>query len=92
MNCTARIRSAGSAVLLPAENAYDRELVFEEAEFAARHHGTAGLKIGHTEMRVACSHAKRGVPCAYCGVPVKVVSYLVGRQRLCAQCAKNAVS
>lgn len=79
-------------MLLPAENAYDRELVFEEAEFAARRYGAAGLKIGSTEMHVACAHELRGAPCACCGAPVKAVSYLVGLRRLCTRCAKDAVS
>lgn len=92
MHDTACIRWAGNAVLLPAENAYDRELVFEEAEFTARHYGKAGLKIGHTEMRVACSLELRGVPCARCGAPIKIVSYLVGRRRICILCAKNAIA
>jgi hypothetical protein len=91
MYWTARIRCAGNAMLLPAENAYDRELVFEEAEFAARHHGKAGLKIGHTEIHVACSQATRGFPCARCGAAIRIVSYLVGRRRLCSDCAKHAV-
>lgn len=76
-------------MLLPAEDAYDRQLVFEEAEFAARHYGSAGLKIGHTQMRVACSRAFLGVPCARCGTPIRVVSYLVGGRRLCTDCAKH---
>lgn len=91
MHQIARIRSAGSAVLLPAENAYDCELVFEEAEFAARRHGAAGLKIGRTEMRVACSQAQCGAPCARCGTPIRIVSYLVAGRRICTGCAKHAI-
>jgi len=79
-------------MLLPAEDAYDRELVFEEAEYAARHHGAAGLRVGQIELRVAYSTAKLGAPCASCGAPVRVVSYVVGGRRICTQCAKNAVS
>jgi len=92
MHQIARIRSAGNAVLLPAENAYDRELIFEEVEFAARRHGAAGLKVGGTEMRVTCSQKQRGVPCTRCGTPVRIVSYLLGRRRLCANCAKDTIS
>ena len=91
MYLTACIRSAGNALLLPAENAYDRELVFEEAEVAARHYGAAGLKIGDTEMRVTSSPRSRSVLCARCGALVRIVSYFVGRRRLCAACAKHAI-
>jgi hypothetical protein len=76
---------------LPAENAYDREVVFEEAEFAARRHGAAGLKIGRTAMRVSCSQPQNHIPCARCGASIRLISYFMGRQRLCALCAKHAV-
>lgn len=76
---------------LPAENAYDRELVFEEAEFAARRHGAAGLKIGRTEMRVSCSQTQDDISCARCGTSIRLISYFMGRQGFCTLCAKHAV-
>jgi hypothetical protein len=87
----AQIRSEHGALLLPAGDPYDRELVFQEAEFRARRHGTVGLRIGSAEMRVACSELHSRVQCAGCLRSVGSVSYVVHGQRLCTNCAKRSV-
>lgn len=46
MDQVAHIRYEGGALLLPAQNPYDREIVFEEAKFCARRYGIASMQLG----------------------------------------------
>jgi hypothetical protein len=86
----AQIRSSdGGALLLPARDAYDRELVFEQAEFYARRNGAVDLQIGRSEMRVARSGGWN-TPCMRCNHPVGLVNYLVHARRLCSNCVKHS--
>jgi hypothetical protein len=41
---------------MPAQNGYDRELVFEEAECAARRYGRATLELDRHAMLISCRH------------------------------------
>jgi hypothetical protein len=88
MGQVAHIRYDGGAVLLPAQDPYDREVVFEEAEFCARHHGTVGVQVGRKQMRVSQSPADARRPCDACRQPMGVLTFLVDRRPLCAHCAK----
>lgn len=87
----AQIRSEHGALLLPAGEPYDRELVFEEAEFRARRDGAVGLRIGSAEVRVARSDRFSSHACNECSCAVGPVSYLVRGRHLCAGCAKRAI-
>jgi hypothetical protein len=87
----AQIRSSHGALLLPANNPYDREVVFQEAEFRARRHGTVGLHIGDAEIRVACSEAHSHARCTGCLRSMGQVNYLVHGRRLCTNCAKRSI-
>jgi hypothetical protein len=87
----AHIRSEQGALLLPAAEPYDQELVFEEAEFRARRYGTVGLQVGATDMRLACSSAEGSVSCEDCLQPIGHITYFVDRRRLCARCGKHSL-
>jgi hypothetical protein len=90
MTQIAQIRSDGGALLLPARDAYDREIVFEQAEFYARRDGAVDLQIGHSAMRVARSGGW-DTPCMHCHRPVGMVSYLFHTRRLCTNCVKHSL-
>ena len=49
----AHIRYEGGALLLPAQDPYEREVVFQEAEFCARRHGSVGVQLGRREVRIS---------------------------------------
>lgn len=86
---TAQIRFSGGALLLPARDPYDREVVFEQAEFYVRRHGAVALQIGRATVRVARSDAESGLPCSECRRPVGWVGYHLAGQRFCSHCIKG---
>jgi hypothetical protein len=85
---TAQIRFNGGALLLPARDPYDREVVFEEAEFYVRRHGSVALQIGRAWLRVARSESESGLPCSHCHRAVGWVGYHRGERRFCSHCIK----
>lgn len=89
MGQVAHIRYDGGALLLPAQDPYDRELVFEEAEFCARRHGSVGVQLGRKEIRIRPSAAHARMPCQECRAPVGMMSFLIDDRLVCAQCAKQ---
>jgi len=89
MGQVAHIRYDGGALLLPAQNPYDRELVFEEAESCARRHGTVDVQFGRKEMWVRSAALDARDPCEECREPVGLLSFLVDHHHLCAHCAKR---
>ena len=86
----AHIRYDGGALLLPAQEPYDREVVFQEAECCARLHGTAGVQLGRTQMRVSVSDDVT-VACARCRARVGLLSFLIGQLRVCGHCARRSL-
>ena len=90
MGQVAHIRYDGGALLLPAQDPYDREVVFEEAECCARRHGEVGVQLGRKQMRISRSVGDVRVACASCRQPVGVTSFLIDRNCVCAQSRKSA--
>ena len=90
MTQIAQIRSDGGALLLPARDAYDREVVFEQAEFYARRNGAVDLQIGQAAVRVSRSGGW-DKPCMRCHRPVGMVSYHFHARRLCTHCVKSSL-
>jgi hypothetical protein len=88
MTAVAKIVFEGGARLMPAQNHYDRELVFEEAEFFARRHGRATLELGRREMSIRV--AAEGETCTTCSKPLGSLIFAVGTQLLCRRCARRA--
>jgi hypothetical protein len=88
----AKIRFDAGALLLPANDPYDREVVFEQADFYARRHGSVDLEIGRAEMRAACGAVRPGMVCAGCHEPLRAVIFQVAERRFCTACVKRAAS
>ncbi len=91
MNGVARISFRDGALVLPARNQYDREVVFEEAEFRARRHGEAKLEMNRREMLLKAEEQHQFDPCATCGNGMGVVAFAVGDLSLCRHCARRSV-
>lgn len=85
----AKIHFGAGALLLPANDPYDRELVFEQADFYARRYGAVDMEVGHAQMRAARSTGEPGLACARCRERLRSVSFEVGERRFCTQCAKD---
>lgn len=84
----AKISFDAGALLLPANDPYDREVVFEQADFYARRHGSVAVQIGGAFMRVRSGGS--GDVCVRCHEGLRSVSFEVGARHFCAQCAKRA--
>jgi hypothetical protein len=84
----AHIRFDGGALLLPARDPYDREVVFEQAEFYVRRYGTVALQLGRADLRAARSESESGLPCSRCHKPVGWIGYHLREKRFCSHCAK----
>lgn len=90
MGQIAHIRYDGGALLLPAQDPYDREVVFQEAEFCARRHGTAGVQLGRTQMRISiCDDL--GAVCAQCYLQVGLLRFVIDRLQVCGHCARRCM-
>lgn len=86
----ATIRFEAGALLLPANDPYDREVVFEQADFYARRHGSIDIQIGRAQMRAACASGRVGQTCAGCEEPLRAVIFQVGERKFCTHCVKRA--
>jgi hypothetical protein len=84
----AKILFDGGARLMPAQNHYDRELVFEEAEFFARRHGRATLELGQQAMSIR--PASDGETCSGCSKSLGSLIFAVGMRLFCRRCARRA--
>ena len=83
----AHIRYEGGALLLPAQDPYDRQIVFEEAECCARRHGAVGVQFGHTHMRI--SRVAEPTLCEECSGTMALLIFVIDHQRMCARCARQ---
>jgi len=89
MNGIARISFTGGERLMPARNGYDRELVFEEAEFCARRHGQARLELNRSAILISVAVSDEHL-CARCGKPVDRLTFALGDRTLCRRCARQS--
>jgi hypothetical protein len=89
MNDIARIQFDHGALVMPARSGYDRELVFEQAEFYARRHGQVRLELDRREMLVSVVTGLATGPCSACGQREAALSFVVGRRRLCRHCIRT---
>ncbi|MDX2167138.1 MAG: hypothetical protein SF182_08750 [Deltaproteobacteria bacterium] len=88
MHGIARISFTGGALLMPARNGYDRELVFDEAECCARRHGEARLELGARAILIRAA-VDAPSPCSRCGKPVDRLAFAFGARSLCRRCARQ---
>jgi hypothetical protein len=89
MNSIACVRFDDGALVMPARSEYDRELVFEQAEFYARRHGTVRLELDRREMLISRVTGQATRPCGHCGERDAGLSFVVGRRRLCRRCIRT---
>jgi hypothetical protein len=68
---------------------YDRELVFEEAEFCARRHGRARLQLSRSAMVISVA-PDTPCQCARCDKPADRLTFELGDRTLCRRCARQA--
>ena len=88
MNGIARISFSGGERLMPARNGYDRELVFDEAEFCARRHGRARLQFERSALTIRVA---TDIPalCTRCDRPADRLSFELDDHTLCRRCARQ---
>ncbi len=86
----ARISFHGGCLLMPSKNNYDRELVFEQAEFYARRHGTATLELSRRHMFISATNPEVGQTCSGCSDRLDRLFFTVGDRRLCSRCARKS--
>jgi len=75
---------------MPAQNRYDRELVFEEAEFVARRHGKATLELNRRNMLISAMKGGAMAACAQCAQQVGPLCFDVGGRLLCRRCVRKS--
>ena len=91
MSGVGRIRFRDGALVMPARNGYDKEILFEEVEVRARRHGEATLEMNRREMLVRVAEHHRTDPCARCGNGMGLVAFDVGKLSFCRQCARKSL-
>lgn len=90
MNGIARISFSGGARVMPARNGYDRELVFDEAEFCARRHGKAHLELNRSAMVISVASIEDPAACMHCGRSADRLIFALDGRTLCRRCARQA--
>lgn len=88
MNSVARISYRGGALVMPARSLYDRELVFEQAEFYARRDGAAKLELNRQEVVVSVVNEGRERACTRCGAKERQLAFVSSGHTLCRHCAR----
>jgi len=86
----ARISFPGGCLLMPSKNRYDRELVFEQAEFYARRHGAATLELSRRQMLISAADPQAGQTCTLCRDQLNRLAFAVGDRQLCPRCARKS--
>lgn len=86
----ARISFQGGCLLMPSKNRYDRELVFEQAEFYARRHGTATLELSRRQMLISPANPDANGTCHGCADRLDRLTFAIGGRQLCSRCARKS--
>jgi len=87
---TATIRFDSGSLSLPANDPYEREVVFEQADSYVRRHGAASVQLGDVELRVTRSRRASSATCTRCHHPLRAVIFAVAERRFCVRCAEHA--
>ncbi len=90
MNGVARISFENGALLMPARNAYDQELIFQEAESYARRHGQVKLEVQSQKMLITFPTSEDDSLCDRCAQRVRMVVTMASTH-LCLRCARERV-
>lgn len=75
---------------MPARNGYDRELVFDEAEFCARRHGEARLQLNRSAMVISVAPSESGTLCTRCDRTADRLTFVLDEDTLCRRCARRS--
>ena len=67
---------------MPARNGYDRELVFDEAEFCARRHGQARLELDRNAMLISIARRHAGRCARAAASPADRLTFALGDRQL----------
>jgi hypothetical protein len=89
MNSVARISYRGGALVMPARSLYDRELVFEQAEFYARRDGATRLELDRKEVVISVVRDGAARSCSRCGASERQLAFVAGGDTLCRHCARG---
>jgi hypothetical protein len=89
MTTIACIRFDDGALIMPARSGYDRELVFEEAQFYARRHGTVRLELGARTMVIRSIEIGARQRCASCEKNIAATSFSIDSRPLCRRCIRE---
>jgi hypothetical protein len=89
LNRLAKINFSGGTRLMPARNRYDRELVFEEAEFCARRHGSITLELGDAAIHIDRALDEQPHSCASCSHAIGSLVFFLADRILCSRCARQ---
>jgi hypothetical protein len=89
MNGIAKISFCGGARLMPDRNLYDRELVFDEAEFCARRHGQARLELDRRAILISVAPESPEV-CDDCERVADRLTFALGDRHVCRRCARES--
>ena len=87
-NGMARISFDGGALLMPARQPYDCELVFQAATSYARRYGAVLLEMRGRPMTVTASETEED-PCDACGRTRGALTFHVVGSALCVECARE---
>ena len=90
MNSIAHISFPGGGLVVPSRTPYERELLVEHTEAAAKRHGAVHLLLDSRCWTIAPTDRPVD-PCTSCsGRPGRLTYRLEGRA-FCGQCARNAL-
>jgi hypothetical protein len=89
MRLIAHITYPGGALVLPAHDPYDRQLVLQQAEACARRYGAVGLEVGGKQVRIHRTVADAA--CDLCSRPCAALSFAMDGGRLCTRCVRQRI-
>jgi ribosomal protein S14 len=89
MNDVASIRIGGGTLVMPARTLYERELLFEQAEFYGRRDGRVRLELDRRQTLIGMVRGAATEPCGECGRSRGVLSFSVDGRSLCRHCVRT---
>jgi hypothetical protein len=90
MKHIAHISFHGGGLVLPAQTPYERELLMDHIEFAAKGKASIELDLDGRQWTVS-SNSRRQEVCTSCDRQPGQLSFQRGIQILCGQCARRVL-
>ena len=88
----AKLSTSGGALLMPARSPYDRELVFENAEFYAGRHGSADLEFSSPRRLLRVIRVSQHDPCPTCGQLGRQIAFVSAGASYCRGCLHASIT